>query len=85
MKLTEIEKEIDQMPSKFLYQHYQQVGENLVLLEPWGWISVINLNSMTRVNQFRAYERANFTVWLGVTANEGTLIQFIPNLKFYRN
>lgn len=72
------------MPSKFLYQHFKKVGENLVLLEPWGWISVINLNSMTRLNQFRAYERANFTVWLGVTANEGTLIQFITDPKFYR-
>ena len=72
--MTDIEKEIENMPSKFLYQHYHKVGEKLILLEPWGWISVINLATMTKIHQFRAYERATFTVWLGVTANEGSLI-----------
>ena len=62
------------MPTKFIYQHYAQVRDNLVVLEPWGWVSVINLKSLARVCQFRAYDRRTFTVWLGVCANADHII-----------
>ena len=36
----------------------------MALLEPYGWISIINLSSLTLVTKFQAFERAEFTLWL---------------------
>ena len=57
VQITNIETSIGALPPKFNYQHYAVVNNLLVLLEPWGWISVINLDTMKCTNQFLAYDR----------------------------
>lgn len=62
--ITQIENEIGPLPARYHYTHFSVFGENMALLEPYGWVSIINLPTLTLVTKFQAFQRAEFTMWL---------------------
>ena len=62
--ITQIENEIGPLPARYHYTHFSVFGENMALLEPYGWVSIINLPTLTLVTKFQAFQRADFTMWL---------------------
>ena len=47
---------------KFTYQFYSVVGQLLIVAEPYGWISVIDLKKMECIHSFLAYERKGWQI-----------------------
>ena len=52
---------------------YQQIGvykNYAAILQPFGWVSVIDLNDLSLIIKFAAYERQEFSLWLDVKITE---------------
>ena len=65
-QISQIENEIGPLPERYHYTHFSVYGDNMAILEPYGWVSIICLSTLKLVAKFQAFERAEFTLWLSV-------------------